>query len=59
MNRLNEEGVRAVKSPDVVDCFVGDGGEPIGNTVDVAIAHFRRQAEKYARILTNENVRAD
>src|SRR6185295_8980156 len=59
VNRLNEEAVKAVRSQDVIDYLVRDGGEPIGSTVDAATAHFRREAEKYARIVTRGNVRAD
>jgi tripartite-type tricarboxylate transporter receptor subunit TctC len=59
VNRLNEEATKAVKSPDVVDYLVRDGGEPVGSAVDAASAHFRREAEKYARIVTSGNLRAD
>ena len=57
MDRLGDDTV--VKSQDVVDYLVRDGGEPVGSAVDAAMAHFRREAGKYARIVTAGDLRAD
>lgn len=59
MNRLNEEAVKALKSREITDYLARDGGESLGSSVDAAGTHFRRETEKYARIVAAGNLRAD
>jgi tripartite-type tricarboxylate transporter receptor subunit TctC len=59
MNRLNEEAIKALKSRDITDYLARDGGESLGSSVDAAGTHFRKETEKYARIVTAGNLRAD
>jgi tripartite-type tricarboxylate transporter receptor subunit TctC len=57
--RVNEEAVKAAKSPDVVAYLRRDGGDPLGSSVEAANAHFRREVAKYAKVIAAGNVRAD
>lgn len=59
INRLNDETLKALKSKEVTDYLIRDGGEPIGSSVDVAAAHFRKEAEKFAKVVAAGNLRAD
>jgi tripartite-type tricarboxylate transporter receptor subunit TctC len=59
LNRLNEETLKALKSKEIAEYLARDGGEPIGSTVDAAGAHFRKEAEKFAKVVTAGNLRAD
>lgn len=59
INRLNEEAIKALKSRDIADYLARDGGESLGSSVDAAGTHFRKETEKYARIVTAGNLRAD
>lgn len=59
INRLNEETIKALKSRDIADYLARDGGESLGSSVDAAGTHFRKETEKYARIVTAGNLRAD
>jgi len=59
MNRLNEETVKALKSREIADYLARDGGESVGSSVDAAGAHFRKEAEKFAKVVSAGNLRAD
>ena len=57
--RVNEEAVKAVKSPEVAAYLRRDGGDPLGTSVEAANAHFRREVAKYAKVVAAGNVKAD
>ena len=59
MNRLNDETLKALKSREITEYLARDGGESIGTSVDAAGAHFRKEAEKFAKVVTAGNLRAD
>jgi tripartite-type tricarboxylate transporter receptor subunit TctC len=59
MNRLNEETVKALKSREIADYLARDGGESVGSSVDAAGAHFRKEADKFAKVVSAGNLRAD
>jgi len=57
--RVNEEAIKAVKSPEVATYLRRDGGDPLGTGMDAANAHFRREVAKYAKVVAAGNVKAD
>jgi len=57
--RVNEEAVKAVKSPEVSAYLRRDGGDPLGTSIEAANAHFRREVAKYAKVVAAGNVKAD
>jgi tripartite-type tricarboxylate transporter receptor subunit TctC len=54
--RLHEEIVKSLKSPEVIDYLVRDGGDPLGTTPEAGAAHFRREVAKYAKLVAAGNV---
>jgi len=59
LNRLNEETLKALKSREIAEYLARDGGESVGTSVEAAGAHFRREAEKFAKVVINGKLRAD
>ena len=59
LNRLNEETLKALKSREIAEYLARDGGELVGTSVEAAGTHFRREAEKFAKVVTNGKLRAD
>ncbi len=57
--KLNGEIVKALKSPDVNDFIRKEGGEPVGSTPEELTAYFKREVEKYAKVIKAANIRAD
>lgn len=57
--KLNAEIVKALKAPDVNEFIRKEGGEPVGSTPEELTAYFKRESEKYAKVIKAANVRAD
>lgn len=57
--RLNSEILKALKDPEVNDFIRREGGEPVGSTPEELAAYFKREAEKYAKVIRAANVVAD
>ena len=55
--RLNAEIVKALKADDVRGFIVKEGGDPVGSTPEELAAYFRREVEKYAKIIKAGNIR--
>jgi len=54
--RLNAEILKALKSPDVEGFIRKEGGEPVGSTPEELAAYFKREVEKYAKVIKAANV---
>jgi len=54
--KLNAEILKALKSPDVDGFIRKEGGEPVGSTPEELTAYFKREVEKYAKVIKAANV---
>lgn len=57
--KLHAETVKALASPDVKDFMTKDGAESVGSTPEELAAFLRKEIDKYAKVITTANVRAD
>ena len=57
--KLNAEIVKALKSPDVRDFITKEGGEPVGSTPEELGAYFRREVDKYAKVIKAGNIQPE
>jgi len=57
--RLNAEIVKALKSPDIRDFITKEGGDPVGSTPEELAAYFKREVDKYAKIIKAGNITAE
>lgn len=59
LTRINEESIKAVRSPEVTAYLRRDGGDPLGTGIDEANAHFRGEVAKYAKVISAGSFKAD
>lgn len=57
--KLNAEVVKALKSPDVQEYMAKEGGEPVGSTPEELSAYFKREVEKYAKVIKAGNIHVE
>jgi len=57
--KLNAEILKALKSPDVRDFITKEGGDPVGSSPEELAKYFRREVEKYAKIIKAGNITAE
>lgn len=57
--RIHSEIIKALKSPEVNELIIKEGGTPIGSTPDEFAAYFRRDADKYAQVIRAGNLRSE
>lgn len=57
--KLNAEIIKGLKAPDVNDFIRKEGGEPVGSTPEELTAYFKREVEKYAKVIKAANILAD
>jgi len=57
--RLNAEVLKALKSTEVQEYMAREGGEPVGSTPEELRAYFRREVEKYAKIIKAGNIHVE
>ncbi len=57
--KFNAEILKALKSPDVNDFIRKEGGEPVGSTPEELAAYFKREVEKYAKVIKAANIVAN
>ena len=58
-SRLNAEIVKALKAADVRDFMAKEGGEPVGSSAEEMTAYFRREVEKFAKVIRAGNISVD
>ena len=59
VSRLNGEILKALKSPEVIDYMKKDGADPVSSTPDELAAYFRREIEKYAKLVKAANLKLE
>ncbi|HWI13144.1 MAG TPA: tripartite tricarboxylate transporter substrate binding protein [Burkholderiales bacterium] len=57
--KLHAEIVKALKSPDVLEFMSKEGGEPVASTPEELAAYFKREVEKYAKVIKAGNIRVE
>ncbi len=57
--KLNAEIIKALKAPDLNDFIRKEGGEPVGSTPEELTAYFKREGEKYAKVIKAAKVVGD
>jgi tripartite-type tricarboxylate transporter receptor subunit TctC len=57
--KLNAEVVKALKSHDVQEYMAKEGGEPVGSSPEALAAYFKREVEKYAKVIKAGNIHVD
>lgn len=57
--KMNAEIVKALKSPDVREFIMKEGGEPASSTPEEMSGYLKRDMEKYARIIKAGNIRPE
>jgi tripartite-type tricarboxylate transporter receptor subunit TctC len=59
VTRLNQEIVRVLRLPDIIDRFSKDGVEPAGTTPDQFGAHIRSEIAKWKRVVAAASIRSE
>lgn len=57
--KLNAEIIKALKSPDVDGFIRKEGGEPVGSTPEALADYFKREAEKYTKVINAAKIVVD
>jgi tripartite-type tricarboxylate transporter receptor subunit TctC len=56
VDKLNGEILKALKSSDVQDFMAKEGGEPVGSSPNELATMFKREVDKYAKVITAGNI---
>lgn len=59
VNRMNSEILKALKSPDVREFITKEGGDPVGSTPEELAAYFKREVERYGKIIRAGNIQPE
>jgi tripartite-type tricarboxylate transporter receptor subunit TctC len=59
VNRFNAEMMKLLKDPDVRALMARDGSEPLGSTPDEFGVYFKREVEKYAKVIKAAGAQVD
>jgi tripartite-type tricarboxylate transporter receptor subunit TctC len=57
--KLNGEIVKVIRAPDMRDTISKDGAEPIGSTAEELGAYYRREVEKYGKVIKRANLQLE
>lgn len=57
--KLSAEIIKVVKAPDMRDAISKDGAEPVGSTAEELATYFKREVDKYAKVIKAANVQAE
>ena len=59
VDRIQAEVARVLKVPEIRDRLLHDGIEPVGSTPEEFLAHTRREAQKWSRVVREANVKVE
>jgi tripartite-type tricarboxylate transporter receptor subunit TctC len=59
VSKLNAEILKGLKASDVHGFIVKEGGDPVGSTPEELAAYFKREVDKYAKIIKAGNITVD
>jgi tripartite-type tricarboxylate transporter receptor subunit TctC len=57
--KLNAEIIKALNSPDVREFITREGGDPVGSSPDELTKYFKREIDKYAKVIKAGNITAE
>jgi tripartite-type tricarboxylate transporter receptor subunit TctC len=59
VSKLNAEIVKALKSPDIREFITKEGGDPVGSSPEELTKYFKREIDKYAKVIKAGNITAE
>ena len=59
VGRLNTEMMKVLQATDMREAISRDGAEPVGSTPEELGAYFRREVEKYAKVIRTAKVQVE
>jgi tripartite-type tricarboxylate transporter receptor subunit TctC len=59
VSRISTETAKAIRTPEIRDFMASEGAEPVGSTPQELDAFFRREVERYAKVIKAGNVRVE
>ena len=59
VNKMNGEIKKAMGAKDIIDFLGKEGGEPVASSPEELTAYFKREIEKYAKVLKQGNIVGD
>lgn len=59
VNKISSEIAGALKSPEVRDFMAKEGAEPVGSTPQEFATYFKREVERYAKVIQAGNIRVE
>jgi tripartite-type tricarboxylate transporter receptor subunit TctC len=59
VSKLNAEVLKALASADMRDAIKRDGGEPAGSTPEELAVYFKREVDKYAKVIRAANIQSE
>lgn len=59
VTKMNAEIVKALRSPEVRDFIVKEGGDPVGSTPEQLATYYAREINKYAKVIKIGNVQPE
>jgi tripartite-type tricarboxylate transporter receptor subunit TctC len=57
ISKMNSEILKALKSSEVSEFMAREGADPVGSTPEELGAYFRKEYEKYAKIIKSRNIK--
>ena len=57
IGRMNAEIVKALKSEEVRGFMASEGADPVGSTPEELSAYFRKEVDKYAKLIKARNIK--
>jgi tripartite-type tricarboxylate transporter receptor subunit TctC len=57
--KLSAEIIKVLQAPDMREAISKDGAEPVGSTAEELGAYFKREVEKYAKVIRAANVQVE
>ena len=59
IGKLHAAALDALKSAEMRDFILKDGGDPVGSTPDELASHLRREVARYAKVIKAGNIKVD
>jgi tripartite-type tricarboxylate transporter receptor subunit TctC len=59
VGKMSAELAKAVRSPDVADSLVGDGGEPVGSSPEQLTRHLTAEIERWRKVVTAAGMKVE
>lgn len=57
--KINSEIIKALKSPEIRNFMEKEGADPVGSTPEELAAYFKREVDKYAKVIKTGNIQVD